>query len=60
MFKKRHQSDPAFALAELRSAIEHAIEKARGSGVRHYQLAEVLEQSAEAIRVRHAMTAPIL
>jgi hypothetical protein len=47
MFKKRHnQSDPAFALAELRSAIEHAIEKGRANAVRGYQIVEALEAAA--------------
>jgi hypothetical protein len=61
MFKKRHnQSDPAFALAEFRSEVERAIDKGRNAGLRHYQLAEVLEQAAQAIKIRHVMSSPIL
>jgi hypothetical protein len=52
--KMQQKIDPAFALAEFRSEIERAIDEARASGVRHYQLAEVLEQAAEAIKVRHS------
>ena len=52
--------NPTFALAEFRSEIERIVDEARSAEVRHYQLAEALEQAAEAIKVRHAMTAPIL
>ena len=46
-------------VAELRSEIELAVDEASACGVRHYQLAEVLEQAAQAVRVRHAATAPL-
>jgi hypothetical protein len=52
--------DPARALTEMRTAIDQIINDARLAGVRSYQLAEVLENAATAIRVRHAATAPIL
>ena len=54
------QVNPTFGLAELRSEIERAVDEARACGVRHYQLCEVLEQAAQAIKIRHAACTPIL
>ena len=54
------QVNPTFALAELRSEIDLTVDSARAAGVRHYQLAEVLEQAAQAIKICHAMSTPIL
>jgi hypothetical protein len=58
--KSTMKSDPVFGLAELRAAIEHVVERGRNAGLRHYQLAEVLEQAAQAIKTRHVMSSPIL
>ena len=55
--KKQTKIDP---LAEMRSAIDLAIDNGRAAGLRHYQLAEVLEQAAQAIKLKHAMASPIL
>jgi hypothetical protein len=58
--KQMKKIDPALALAELRSTIEIAVDEARACGVRSYLLAQALEDAATAVRVKHAMTAPIL
>jgi hypothetical protein len=52
--------NPTFAVAELRSAIELAVEAARNAGVRHYVLAQLLEDAAQVIRIRRAACSPIL
>jgi hypothetical protein len=55
--KSTMKSDPVFGLAELRAAIEHVVERGRNAGLRHYQLAEVLEQAAQPPRRPQAETA---
>jgi hypothetical protein len=58
--KSTMKSDPVFGLAELRAAIEHVVERGRNAGLRHYVLAQALEDAATAVRVKHAACSPIL
>jgi hypothetical protein len=58
--KKMQQNiDPAQAAAELRSAIEDAVESARASGVRHWTIEQALQDAAMVVRMRHAANAPL-
>jgi hypothetical protein len=58
--KKMQQNiDPAVAAAELRSAIELAVDKARAQHVRHYTIEQVLEDAVTQVRVRFAACTPL-
>jgi hypothetical protein len=51
--------DPALAAAELRSALERAVEEARACGVRHWTIESALEDAATAVRMKHAANSPL-
>jgi hypothetical protein len=56
--KKKQTLDPAFTAADFRADLNRVVESARAAGLRHYILAEILEETAQAIRLRHETTRP--
>jgi hypothetical protein len=52
--------DPAFALAEMRTAIAEIVDKGHAAGLRHFMIERALEDAAKVVATRHAMTTPIL
>jgi hypothetical protein len=56
--KKKQMLDPAFTAAEFRAELQRIVQSARAAGLRHYILAEILEQVAQEIKVRHETSRP--
>jgi hypothetical protein len=62
IWRKRRMSknvDPALAAAELRSAVEIAVDEARAQHVRHYTIEQILEDAVTQVRVRYAACTPL-
>jgi hypothetical protein len=57
--RKQMKIDPTFAVAELRSAIEIAVDDARAAGVRTYLIERALEDARTVVAVKRAACSPL-
>jgi hypothetical protein len=57
-WRKSKMKPDVFSIAELRTELGSLVERGRKAGLRHYILAEILEETAQAIRLRHETTRP--
>jgi hypothetical protein len=54
------EDNPALCAVEFRDVVDRAIEQARRDHVPAFRVAEILDAAARTVRMRHAVTAPIL
>jgi len=57
--KTRQNIDPSLALAELRSALELAVDEARACGARSYQIEQALLDAAKTVAIKRAACTPL-